>query len=244
MLAIPAKPLAARGSAMLVSKKSHVTQAFVLTPNDLQRICERLQQLGLEVTCQGECTDFVRPFDSLPDLLHFDNSLRQRMLDLEARAHSKDGNTYVNLLLDSQSVNRNVSLEIGGDEITAATLNSIVGDWLAVITPWYGPLARLGSRWPSWVASAGIGFGLALLLEGVVSGQRPLLASRGWLVAVAIVLGFAACGLRAPVFPMSVLAFGHGQKRHKDMEIIRTAVVLAFVVSLIASIAAALILAN
>lgn len=228
---------------MLVSKRRHLTQSFVAMPADLRRLCETLEELGLDVTCQGECHDFARVFDSWRDLLDFHNSPRQRLLDLETRFKSKDGNTFKNILLDSQSPNRNISLEIGGDEVIAERLNAITADWIATLRPWYGSLARFGSGWAAWVLPAGVGFVLAVILEYMTSGRASLLVGRPlWLVSVTLGMGLAAYALRAPLFPMGVLAFGHGHKRYKDMEIIRTTVAVAFVVSVVASILATVLL--
>jgi len=234
---------------MKVSRKESITQPYVLTSHDLEKFCARTNgwffKFDFEVTCKDKLN---REFSTLEELLEFENSRAKDIQTLRVFGISKDTQTHLWLKFDKDLM-RNIFISLEGNEDTVDGVNEAIEDSLSMMKPWYAVIARA----ESWLVFSFVLFLVfaSISLFGFAAGRWRLSdlgnAKIIVLLITALIAGMVSdivlTKLRLLIFPMGVFAIGQGLKRHKDKELIRTGVILAFVVSLASSLVAAFILA-
>jgi hypothetical protein len=234
---------------MKVSRQESVTQPFVLGHRDLEKFVTRaemwLSTFKFEINCKDK---LKREFSTLPELFQFENSPTKDIRALRIFGMSKNTQTHLWLKLDKDFA-RNIFISLEADEAEADGLNEAIEDLLSVTKPWYAVVARA----ESWI----IFWFLLSIISGIMSvsnfaaGKIHLADFANWKIIVVLIVAIVATGifhiiitkLRLAIFPMGVFAIGQGTKRHKDKELMRTGIVVAFAVSLAASIIATFIFA-
>lgn len=110
--------------------------------------------------------------------------------------------------------------------------------------PWYSFLARTESGILFWL------FILLVYLSLVASNAFAWKLQFSGTFSITTIVFSAISGailsvifskLKLAMFPMGVFALGQGAKRHKDKEIIRTGIIVAFAISLMSSMLATLL---
>jgi len=240
---------------MKLSKSQGLTQPFVLEASDLEKLCEKLQEvtpkLDFEISCKD---DLKREFPTLEEFLKFDNAPKREIQKLRISGFSEDLKTRVWIKYDKDP-RSNFFVSIEGDEKSAPRLDDYIDEHLASLKPWYSLIARTDFGLIATIVWVSLFLGI-LIATGIRkpsafresfslnAGEvfmQVLVGALSTLVPVTV--GFILNKIRASVFPMGVFGIGQGVKRHKDKEILRTGVIVAFFVSFISSITVALIFA-
>lgn len=232
---------------MKVSKDESLTRPYVLEPEDIQRIYQALTSFTNRITFTLSCQDgFKREFSALEDLIAFENSPTKNIKALGINARSNDGTTYVWVRFDTDRLS-NIRINIEGEEEIAAAINERLEERVSNMKPWYARMAQLGI-WQIYLVI--YTFLLVWFLVAYATGKLrpPNSLSYVWPLLIGllagIVIGIIANildWLKRALFPMGVFALGQGAKRHKDKDLIRTTVIIGFLVSFVASVIVALV---
>lgn len=232
---------------MKASRQPSWTRAFVLEVGDLELLCEQLTRWIPKLKFGIESKDKIkREFASLEELLNFEHPPSKDIRVLRITGYS-DKVSFFFIRFDKDSV-KNIFLSLEGDEEAVMALSEIVENRLVAMKPWYSFLAS-PFPWLLLLITPGILF-LVWDMVRVLTGRVTAQVAFGgfgnvytWIIGLtgAIVFLFLE-RLKLYIFPMAVFALGQGAKRHKNMETIRTVVVVAFIISIISSIVVALVL--
>ena len=234
--------------SLKASRESKITQAFVMTTDDLTRIVSLLTEKFPRVSISAKCADGIeRTFSSLDDFASYENPPSKELLSVRVRATSQDFDGACIVRLDNDEV-FNVYLNVDADEDAVLALSSGFNERLAAMRPWYYKLSSVtASMWPLYAPFV-ILFVIIPNARSFVQGKLSLPSFNYpvWFYMVVLSLTVLASlfylyldKLRHRWFPMGVFCMGQGQKRHSDREIIRTGVIVAFAVSIRASVAIA-----
>ena len=240
---------------MNASRNSYLSQPYVMTPDELTKLCQGIADFAPEIEFDVKCKDSVkRSFSLLTELLEFENPTKKDINVLSIQARSKNSDTKVWLKFDKDS-SSNILISIDGNEEATSAISDLVEDRLSAMKPWYSFVAKTDFTLILLVSLLALilGMSLAIVLGMVGGADRPPSpitireSITGQMFAVASIIapfifGYFLNRGRAAVFPMGVIALGQGAKRHSDKELVRTLVVVGFFVSLASSIVAALIL--
>jgi hypothetical protein len=233
---------------VIVKREEVFTQPFVLTSDDLDGLAAdlsgRLSKLDIDIKCADKLT---RSFTSFQELKVFENPQGREIRELRISGRTADYSIEFSFWLTTQQ-RRNIYLNLKGDEETAIALNQAVIDRLHAMRPWYAWIALMNWYWmviALWFTfNLGAIFALfkgtlyfrtlqeireldlSYVLRSFGAGLLPLLVG----VILRRVQNF--------VFPMGSFALGYGARRHAKGEFVRTGVIIAFLMSLAASLVA------
>jgi hypothetical protein len=237
---------------MKVNRTESLTQAYILDSSELEKLCSRLQNWLVKFSFETTHRDSLkREFASLEELIQFENPPNKDIKTLRISGYSKDLNTRLWLKFDKDQF-RNIYISIEGDEEPAIAINEIVEERIAAIRPWYAVLAQPAIFFI--VATLFLLVWLLFIAWSLLTGRlsregftQSFTNTSVWGWIIPFLLGTVTTQViekaRQFVFPMGVFAIGQGAKRHKDKELLRTGVVVAFAISLASSIIATLIFA-
>jgi hypothetical protein len=222
---------------MNVTQNERFTAAFVVTWADLEdlagNVCRHLPQVRFEAKCADK---LARNFSTLEELKEFPNPEGKAIQKLTLFARSDDHESRLVLSL-SNDVERNVDVSLGASEESAVALSGYVSEQLRAMRPWYSSIARITAQsifLPMMYlgAAAGVVCLIVVLVTGEMShihwGNMAPGLFFGWGIGIVLVAIAALLeAIRKRIFPIGVFAIGHGLQRHKNLEIIRTAIELA-----------------
>jgi hypothetical protein len=232
---------------MRTTRDEALTAPFVIAMEDLRTIDNLCNESFSSREFRAECSDsLVRHFTSLDDLSAYDNPRRARITKLTVSARSPDYRASLILSLGTSGNDNNIYFSLDAESQTAAHTNSLITDWLEGVRPWYSFLARSGVVRLLERLSALLFLiaGLMFAISRIQAPHQPVdlnailnLTAQGIVFVAPCALAFVVIEIvRERVFPMGTFRIGQGDKRHKDLELWRTVVVLGFVVSLAAGI--------
>ncbi len=243
---------------METSKSEDKSQAFVLTPEELQSLYALFPQeshMTLELKCRDTIT---RKFASLEEFLRFENPPNKEITELLFSVGPNSYTKNVTLVLSNPRnwFGTSVSYYIKGDEEYVTKMVKEVEERLTAMKPWYAWIAK--NSWIVlvflsqlyWMYSVVSNYQSSYTVKNLVSDiANASLPTVGFFVLaslVVLVVGTFVFNriiqLMQFIFPMGVFAVGRGKKRDDDKERWRMGVVVAGVVSLITSVMAAYIL--
>ncbi len=235
---------------MKVSRQEGITSPYVLEANDLEVICDGLKSWVKEFNFEIECKDSLkREFKDLGEFLKFENPPGKDIRILRIKGYSDDLKTRFWLRLDKDPM-KNVFLSIEGDEQAVMAVNDLVDNRLAAMRPWY---ALFSNPFAYLIMSGFITLlYIIFILWGLATGKLTVnnlsesfskiqVASLIVPIIIGIVMPIIFRKAQLYVFPMGVFAIGQGAKRHKDKDILRTGVVIAFAISLLSSVIVAIV---
>lgn len=242
---------------MNANRRTHLTQPYVLTSDELIKLSTGLKDVTNEIDFEAECADNIkRQFALLAELLEFENPPKKDIKALWITASSRDRKTRLLLKFDNDS-SSNILIFIEGSEENVVAINDLVEERISSMKPWYSFMARTNFLLilPILLVALILGMTLAIVFGVVGGSDRPLSPESirssltGQLIAITIllapfILGYILNRIRQVVFPMGVFALGQGAKRYTHKELVRTVIIVSFVVSFAASVVAALILAR
>lgn len=237
---------------MKTTREERLTQPYVLEPGDLERICADLSSYVDTISFELECRDRLkRQFENLEELLTFENPPKKDIKTLRLTARSNKREIWIWLKLDKDA-RSNILIHIEADEVATTTLSECLDERLAAMKPWYGRIAKMQLYKLYTLLTAFLGLMLGSILVfavafGKISFADPSNAigalALGALIGLTVLILLTFLDrLKLSLFPMGAFTIGQGAKRHKNKELVRTSVVIAFFVSLAASIVAALII--
>jgi hypothetical protein len=231
---------------MNVSRSDRMTRVFVLDWEDLKRFLSAVSGALPKYSINAVCADRLnRSFESIDSLCEFGNPERCAITELKIAGLDERGYEKLSVTLNSDA-RHNVRIYVNAEDQIGISLNEIANDFIDSLRPWYSwvsrtdwYLATFGLWVLFWVISYGPilmkaefitikssdeGFPLHALGKGVLLGTLPMF------------LGVALNMVRSRFFPMGFFAFGHGHNRHSRLEVIRTVVIVAFMISIISSV--------
>jgi hypothetical protein len=185
-----------------------------------------------------------RTFESLEAFQAFENPKSKEIRTLSLSAHSKDHSNRATIRFGAED-SLGVLISLEGEESSIVPL-SMTTEQLYHLRPWYWILTKVNLFF--FIAGLPFLFVVSLMVAdalGLVTFVNSD-SSSSRRFSLVFLLGFSplALGLllywvRKTIFPTAVFAIGQGVKRHRDLDLVRNVIVIAFVVSIAASIVAA-----
>lgn len=229
---------------MQVSRSFRDASVFVLRWEDVDRLHCRFADEFPIITIKASCADgLTREFSDLGELKQFSNAKRVAIDTLQFECRDQVYKNRSSIYFEASAA-KNVRFSVDANEVAGTSLNTFFMDFLDSIRPWYSKLA-------------GFDFSIAVTVIALTSTMLLVLFAwlKGFLKSVTVSAGsgerafksFAAsvvimvtAGLlnhfKGKFFPMGSFAFGDGLKRHDNFEVLRTVVIVGFIVSIAASI--------
>ena len=221
---------------MLTTINKIIYVSFSLGEDDIRGITQLLERRAGEVSISAQCRDDTeREFDSIDELLSFDNLSPQRIVKLSFRAGSRmDNDVQVLLHFESEtkagffSDRGRVHVYATGPNDTCSNLVSDIEAKVSRLRPWYYYASMMRSSHIMCILVA-IELILAMVLSSLygVKSDTPLGISE--IFSGVIILGIGAffvaflCldsirALRQRVFPSGVFLVGDQKRIHKQGE--------------------------
>ena len=233
---------------MDVHYSDHLEHVFVVSPDHLKKLVELLQNRIGKVNISADCIDKIqRKFNTVKDLIAYENSKSKRIHRLHLDARSDDYSKSARIVFGSSFLPESgVSINIDGREDVVSRLKEKVLDVLSGMRPWYNWIARA-----NLVAIFGIGyftlffiFLISILFEWIPVSDSPTstfskakeTAMRYLFFLVVSVGLWGLHKLRSFLFPKLTFTIGQEESRFRLLEKIRWGVVITFGVSLAASL--------
>ena len=86
---------------MNVSRDNRLTRPFVLTPDELEKLCNSVEKSAKIKYLKVECADKLdREFSSLPELLEYENPPNKAIEAIRIYAYSKDTTVWIRFYKD------------------------------------------------------------------------------------------------------------------------------------------------
>ncbi len=231
---------------MHVSRSDRETAVFVLSWTDIEKLLASVAQYLPAISISASCVDRLnRTFADIEELKRFGNSQRAAIAELIIIARDSNRSQRFSIAL-SNDERHNVRISLETDESIAIQLNDFYQDYIDSVRPWY-----------SWIASAdwyfvALGFWFFVQFGGFVIAvfkatslsfewpkdgvPGPVLLKSFLIGMLPLFVGAAMNRLRNRFFPTGTFAFGDGENRHNRNEVVRTALIAAFAVSVISSL--------
>lgn len=230
--------------------KFDIQQAFVATSQNITKMWKTLESSGMVVTATVSCSDgLVRHFQDCELLKQYENPQRASIAALEIAGRSREPYATAEISLGAR-YSAPVSVSIRGEEALVASMRTGLTDTLDGMKPWYSRISTIDLFY-IW---SPIIIVLILLLQMMAPSNMPrpaipfIKALNSLVIAVtviglisAVILGVA--WLRKRFFPVATFAIGQGLDRHQHYEQVRWVVIVGFLVSVVASIVATVLLA-
>jgi hypothetical protein len=224
-------------------KKSHWwAKPCIVTPEELERIYLRLKQTCTTFILRSVGRDSViRDFATLDELCNFENIPKQEIRDLGVNCWSKDMSTSIFIGFVKRT-RWNVQFKFEGEEQELEDLTKFLENRMTAMSPWYTNLTGKGGI--STVIDLIVIFSITLPLWKVLS-KYPVFSNRLYVFflmqfLMSALVVYLLSKVKHEFFPMTVFEIGQERKRNRDKEVIRKSVIVGFVISIAASIAAAL----
>lgn len=221
------------------SKDETITSAFVMEPSDLRQLHDFLVEEVGPVTISARCADKLeRSFESVEAILGYDNPATRALETVRLRSRAAQTESSASVRFDSDP-QRNIAISIDGPEDVVLRISERLDELLASMRPFYWRAARISSSWvllPTFLLLASLPW-----LRQILGSQASVYAVMfmggaliGWLSAL-------LDGRKNRLFPSGVFAIANGAKRHHNLQMLRTVVLLGFIVSLAATVVGALL---
>jgi len=230
--------------------KVDIQQAFVATSQDISKMWKTLENGGMVVTATVSCSDsIVRYFQDCESLTLYENSKRASIAALEIMGRSREPYVTAEISLGPR-YSAPVSVSIRGEETLIASMRRDLTDTLDGMKPWYSRISNIDLFYV-WFPVFTV---LILLLQIMAPSDMPrpavpLRKALNILAIVVTVIGLISAviwrvaWLRKRFFPVATFAIGQGLARHQHYEQVRWVVIVGFLVSVVGSIVAAVLLA-
>jgi hypothetical protein len=229
---------------MITNKEIELSRPFVLTPKDITKIYNYFKPTD-EIYLKSSCKDGVtRQFESLNELIDYENLPGKEMKSLGITVYSSNlQKVYIRL---SKSHVKNINIEIKGGEEEVRNLYEFLENQFHAMAPWYSPFIKWGVK--SFIIEyfITIMFMIPVILwinnvrkSGYDMNDYKLYIP---LVCAPIIMSAVLRLIKNNFFPAGVFAIGQGKKRHQDADIIRTAIILGFLIEAISAIIFAILI--
>ena len=238
---------------MNVHYSDELKQAFVVRPDHLKKLVELLQKHIGKVYISTDCVDKIkRDFETVEDLIGYENPKSKRISRLHLRARSNDDSKSATIVFRAPLwFQEPVSIDVIGREDVVSILKEQVLDVLSGMCPWYSRIASA-----DLLTIIGVGCwillfisSIAVLFEWIPVADSPSSDSKNvkgeafaivfCLITLLAIWSFYQ--LRGFLFPKLVFTIGQGESRFRLLEKVRWGVVITFFVSLAATLVGSII---
>lgn len=224
--------------------------AFCVRETDISAIHEVLSKRIGHVRSSVACSDNVtRTFDKLGELLAFQNTPNRSIKTVTLDSRSEDYDQRAQVEFNGKlRWRQTLSLRVDAKDEITSSLREEVGDILFGTRQWYTALHRIDfSSVMIYTLVALFALGWILVGSGPTGHSESRAAAvssdgvttRLYLVAVLValfILAFGANKLRDKVFPKAAFAHGQGKECFQTLEKVQWGIVIALVVSIVASV--------
>lgn len=232
---------------MQVHATGEYPAAIIIDADSISRLWGHVEGFAKEASATVSCADGIeRKFQSLEDLLHYENSIRAAVRTIEILGITRERSITVTI---GRSHGARASLSIRGEEQDVTAVRARVLDSFTGMRAWYSPIATLDL----WIVWFSIFMAFMLVIKLMLPGEAPSRPERTFSEAVqalgklvlylapvfAVIFGVSR--LKARYFPMVSMCIGQGARRHSTDEQVRWTVVVGLLVSLAGSAIYALI---
>ena len=225
--------------------------AFVLRPDAVRRVWTILEStIGL-VSATARCADNARrEFESLSQLLAFNNARAKEILSLQFSARSKDFGRHGDVTFEGRFESTPIAVTLSAQE-DGEILQACeeLRDAIDGTRAWYSRISRVDVG-IGFIASLGFLWLVARIAlgdppgprRGVELGQAVLMAAQvlGFVGALGFI-GWVLWRLHARYFPRAFFALGQGAERYQVDDKLRWVVIGGLVVSVFGSLVVAFV---
>lgn len=226
-----------------------LNHAFVLDSPVSSKIWSLLTSKVGTVYASAACEDgLVRRFETPEELHKYENPLNRAIYAISFLASSPTRDAWAEVSFN-WSYGGRIRVQIDGSEAVVLDVRDRIHDILAGTRPWYWRISRFDASpiflliafaliWFIGVTSSGKSKAEAISLKEALLGTIALLT----LIVFYSLVPWCLNKIRRRYFPHAVFAFGQAKARYETDEKVRWGVIVAFVLSLIASIVAAFLI--
>ena len=227
------------------SAEFSIGHAFVLDPTVSGKIWGLLDARVGNVYAAAACNDdLVRRFESKQQLDEYENPVNRGIYALSYYARSRGSDTSAEVRFNL--ARNQIKVEISGAESTVLEVRDRLHEIIAGAKPWYWRIAKFDAYFWFFLFAFFGGFVIGVMGSG--TKNEPLSFKFALLGAVVLLLFIGAISLvpwslnrlRERFFPFAVYAIGQGKIRYDNDEKLRWGVIVAFIISLLSSIVAAI----
>lgn len=232
---------------MQVHATGEYPAAIIIDEDSISRIWKHVEDFSNDASATVSCADGIeRKFQSLDDLLHYENSIRAAVGTIEILGITPERSISV---IIGRKHGARAALSIRGEEQEVTAIRAKVLDSFTGMRAWYSSIAML-DLWIVWFSLFMV---FMLVIQLMLPGETPSRPERNFSEAVqalgklvlflapVFALIFAVSRFKARYFPMVSVAMGQGARRHSTDEQVRWSVVIGLLVSLAGSAIYALI---
>ena len=230
---------------MDVHYSDKLKHAFVIRDSELKKLTRLLQDRIGKVHISVDCVDgFSREFNTLKDLIAYENSKSKRIHRIRLRAQSDDFSKSATIAFcDSSWFKKEVSLDVNGREDVVSRLKEGILDVIAGMRPWYNVIARVNffiavpieCLTLYFIAVIAVEFKSVSLIDSPVSHSTSSW-NRIAIMPLSVLGAYSLELLRGYLFPKIVFVIGQGESRFRLLEKVRWGVIIALLVSIVAGI--------
>jgi len=220
----------------------------------VKRIYAVLAQRVGPVAISLQCADGIdREFDDMDQLVNYPNARDRQIIRLRISARGeRSGHSAALSLSSGPSSPIDLFISASSDEFVL-TLRQDLISLLRELRPWYSKIATIdlvgAVLLTALAGSAVLILGMATGLVSVTSSEpvdsTAVTRASAVFWAIIILTGAAVWSLnrlRSNVFPVAVFAIGEGMHRYQTLDTARWVIVVGFMVSIVASVVATLLL--
>ena len=209
---------------MVVEYTKFLPYAFVIDDMKLKKLTELLEDslgsVNFSVKCAGGRS---YNFESVEDLINYENPKSKKILKLYLFVHSADDRRSSLISFDSDSgIIPGIYMKLEVEENELLTLEDKIEDVIAGMRPWYNIMSRLSI----WII-IGVTFLIAiasliiLKLSGImenVDADTRYSVSRVIVFGTAALIGYPVYKMLSTCFPRGVFAIGQGKSRFSNLK--------------------------
>ena len=223
---------------MNVKYSKNLKQAFIAGAPELRKLTELLQDRIGEVKIYADCADdFTREFETVEDLIRYENPKSREICRVHLDAESDDPLKSANIILPYFSRD-GISVEFTASEDAVFNLRDDTVDILLGMRPWYNKLALI-NHWLAITIVPIIVFVVMLAVDLWLysfSSKVGITGVTTGLFITTFAILFLGRKLLNCLFPWEVFTIGQGELRFKNKERVQWGVVIGFPVSLVAGL--------
>ena len=236
---------------MNASRTEFLDEVFVLDEEELRKLIGSLLDFAPALNISIKCSDKLeRKLQNIEDLLQFENSPSKEILSLRLSGLTDKYERSVTIEFENKK-GASVYLNLDGPEDSVLSLSSALQDRLTSVRPWYAFFAQrdavnvvfafLGLSFLGLVCFVAFNLLTGRWNSDGANTNDPKATMLAWLIIIGIlfvsaIAVFLLNRTQRALFPIGVFAIGQGKKRNAKKEWLRTSVVVAFVISVVAGI--------
>jgi hypothetical protein len=228
---------------------------FVIRSNEIESLTKLFENNVGAVKASIKCVDGIyREFDSVSDLLEYENSRSKAISELRLIARSNDWTKEASVTFSSSKF-RAISMEYRADSDSVYKLKTGTLDVIDGARPWYGGFQKIDFIIGGFVIMGMLWISLVIAVasskkESTENSDTTKLTPKdsaiGQLLFLGIIIALLAIGsilnnFRDAWFPYAVFAIGQGNDRFQSLERFQWNIILPVFLASITSVLACLV---